>query len=304
MEEQLMVWIGLSAIGILTLIIILVSSFSSIGVGQIGLDYSSMFKSIDKATYGSGFYYIGLTHSFLKFPGVVQNIEFSNEAKANMGPIKSRTLDGLEVQLEISFQYRLMFERLHDMYMKYGKNYEKIFIYSAVDVLTDMTTKFTAYKFFYDRQLIGDSMRSQLALTFNTTCFAVVESLQLRTVDLPNEFEASIQETEVKKQDIEKAKAEEVKTQVECETRVKEAQFQMNVTINRAMGEVMTIQQNNLAEVQNTLVTQRQQTEAYYQLKAHLGLTNEQLLSYVKAKVIKDYPSSSNMIISLSKLND
>jgi len=304
MDDQLLIWIVLCGIGIVTLIFILFFSFSSIGVNEVGLDYSSLFKSIDSKTYGSGYYYIGITHSFLRFPSVVQNLEFSREPKANMGPIKSRTLDGLEVQLEISFQYRLMYEKLYEMYMKYGPHYEKIFVVTAVDVLTDMTTKFTAYKFFYDRQLIGDSMKKELSAAYNTNCFAVIEALQLRTVDLPDLFEESIQETEVKKQDIERAKAELNKVLVECETKVKEAEFQKNVTINRAMGEVSIIEQNNLADVQNTLITQLQQTEAYLVLKNTLGMTNTQLLEYIKAKMVKEYEHSNNIIISMTKFND
>jgi len=299
----MIVWLGLCGIGIFTLVIILIFSFSSIGVNEIGLDYSSMFQTIEKRPYGSGFYYIGITHSFLKFPSVVQNIEFSKEKKAHMGPIKSRTLDGLEVQLEISFQYRLKFEKLYEMYMKYGINYESVFIVTAVDILTDMTTKFTAYKFFYDRQSIGDLMKKELANTYNSSCYAIIEALQLRTVDLPDDFEESIQETEVKKQDIEKAKAEQIKVNVECETRVKEAEFQKNVTLNVAYGEALTIQQANYAEVQNVLITQRQQADAYLALKKNLGLNSTQLLEYIRAKLIKDYEHPHSMVISMNKFD-
>ena len=303
MDEQMVVWLSLCGIGMFTLIVILIFSFGSIGVNQIGLDYSSLFQSIEKRPCSSGYYYIGITHSFLKFPSVVQNIEFSKERKANMGPIRSRTLDGLEVQIEMSFQYRLKYERLYDMYMRYGPDYEKVFIVTAVDILTDMTTKFTAYKFFYDRQYIGDTMKKELANSFNTTCYSVIEALQLRTVDLPDQFEESIQETEVKKQDIEKAKAEENKVIVECETKVKEAEFQRNVTLNKALGDLVTIEQNNIAEVQNVRITQLQQADAYLALKIHMRLNTTQLLEYIKAKLIKDYEHSGNMIIGLNKFD-
>jgi hypothetical protein len=53
----------------------------------------------------SGLHFLGIGHSFIKFPINVQTIEFSKEASANQSPISSRTLDGLEVILEISFQY-------------------------------------------------------------------------------------------------------------------------------------------------------------------------------------------------------
>jgi hypothetical protein len=53
----------------------------------------------------NGLHFLGIGHSFIKFPRNVQTIEFSKEATANQPPISSRTSDGLEVILEISFQY-------------------------------------------------------------------------------------------------------------------------------------------------------------------------------------------------------
>ena len=37
----------------------------------------------------------------------------------------SRTADGLEVVLEISFQYRLMPDKLYSLYRKFGVDYTK-----------------------------------------------------------------------------------------------------------------------------------------------------------------------------------
>jgi hypothetical protein len=48
---------------------------------------------------------------------------------------------------------------------------------------------------------------------------------------LPSLFEESIQESEVRKQDIKKAEAELNKVKVEVDTRIKSAQFQKNVTV-------------------------------------------------------------------------
>jgi len=304
MKVQLIVWLALCGIGLFTLIIIIIFSFASIGIKEIGLNYSSLFQSIDKKTFSSGFYYIGITHSFLKFPSVVQNIEFSNEPQAHMSPVKSRTLDGLEVQLDVSFQYRLKFEELYNMYMKYGPTYEKVFVLTAINSLTDMTTKFNAYNFFYDRQSIGDTMKAELSKTFNITCHALIEALQLRTVSLPKEFELSIQQTEVKKQDIEKAKAERNKVMVECETRVKEAEFQKNVTINTALGEALRIQMNNKAEVERIIITQLQQADAYVALKQQMKLNTTELLEYIKTKLIKEYQAGNSMVINLDKFNE
>jgi hypothetical protein len=104
-------------------------------------------------------YILGIGHSFLKFPKNVQTIEFSKERNANRGPIESRTLDGLEVSLEISFQYVLQPENLFRLYSKFGPRYLIVFQNVAIDILTEEATKYTAYEFFWDRGRIKDDFQ-------------------------------------------------------------------------------------------------------------------------------------------------
>ncbi len=89
----------------------------------------------------------------------MQTIEFSKERSANRGPIESRTSDGLEVVIEISFQYVLQHENLYHLYNKYGSRYQIVFQNVAIDVLTEEATKYTAYEFFWDRGRIKDDFQ-------------------------------------------------------------------------------------------------------------------------------------------------
>jgi len=61
---------------------------------------------INPSPYTAGIFFLGIGHSFIKFPKTVQTLEFSKEKTANSAPLQSRTSDGLEVILEISFQYK------------------------------------------------------------------------------------------------------------------------------------------------------------------------------------------------------
>lgn len=109
--------------------------------------------------YQNGLHHIGFGHSFLKFPKTVQTIEFSKEKNANRGAIESRTLDGLEVSLEVSFQYLLQQDNLFKLYNLYGPLYPIVFQNVAIDVLTEEATKYTAYEFFWDRGRIKDDFQ-------------------------------------------------------------------------------------------------------------------------------------------------
>jgi hypothetical protein len=79
------------------------------------------------------------------------------------------------------------------------------------------------------------------------------------------------------------------KVKVEVDTKIKSADFQKTVTINLAEGEASAIIQQNNADVSSLKKVQDAQSEGYKQLKNNLGLKNSELLSYIKAKVIKTY---------------
>ena len=85
----------------------MILSFASLEVNEFGLDYSSITKTVSDRPWTGGLHFLKVGHSFLKFPKTVQTVEFSNTAPQSNGPaIKSRTQDGLEVVLEISFQFK------------------------------------------------------------------------------------------------------------------------------------------------------------------------------------------------------
>lgn len=219
----------------------------------------------------------------------MQTIEFSKEKNSNRGPIESRTSDGLEVVLEISFQYILQPDNLFTLYNTYGDKYDSVFQNIAINLLTEEATQYTAYNFFMDRGKIKDDFQFALDKSFSKLCYSNIQFLQLRSVDLPNLFEQSIQQSEVKKQDIQKAQAEQNKVRIEVDTRIKSAEYQKDVIINKAEGEAEAILKQNQANVESLKKVQYTQSIAYSQLKNTLLMSNEELFDFIKSKLVKNY---------------
>lgn len=280
------------AVACVTGIVLLILGFSSLEATEYGLDYSWLSKTISPHVMENGLYFIGIGHSFIKFPRNVQTVEFSKERNANRPAIESRTSDGLEVTLEISFQYVLQPEFLFSLYNRYGENFKQVIQNVAIDILTEEATGYTAYNFFMDRGKIKDDFQNALNKELNTTCFSNVQFMQLRSVDLPTKFEQAIQESEVKKQDIQKATAELNKVRIETDTLMKSAFIQKNVTINIAEGEASSIIKQNDADVESLRKYQDSQTEAYAKLKQKMEMSNKDLLGFIKAKLIGNYKGS------------
>jgi hypothetical protein len=114
-----------------------------------------------------------------------------------------------------------------------------------------------------DRGKIKEDFQLKLNEIFSKQCYSNIQFLQLRSVDLPTLFEGAIQESEVKKQDIQKAYAELNKVKVEVDTKMKTAEFQKNVTINLAEGEADALLKQNQANIDSLKQVQNTQTTAY-----------------------------------------
>lgn len=282
----------------ITGVVLLILGFSSLEATEYGLDYSWLSKTINPVVFTNGLYFIGIGHSFIKFPKNVQSVEFSKERNANRPAIESRTFDGLEVTIEISFQYLLQPENLFKLYTKYGDTFRQVIQNIAINILTQEATAYTAYNFFMDRAKIKDDFQNALNKELNATSFSNVQFLQLRSVDLPAKFEQAIQESEVKKQDIQKANAELNKMKIETDTLKKSAFIQKNVTINLAQGEAESILKQNDANIESLKKFQTSQTLAYTKLKNTLGMENPDLIGFIKSKLINNY-QGSDLAISI-----
>lgn len=170
-------------------------SYSSLDASEYGLDYSSITKTIAKDEFGSGYHFLGFGHSFIRYPSTVQNMEFSNEPNADRPPIQSRTEDGLLIQFRASFQYKLMPDKLYDLFMRYGEDYKSPCIKYAIETLNDASTKYDANEFFNSSQIITQNMMSQLNKTMDLNCYASIQFFQLQNIDIPDKYQAAIQET-------------------------------------------------------------------------------------------------------------
>lgn len=302
MSTGILVGIGWLVVGVIAIIVLIFTSFRTLEVNEIGLDYSGITKTVDKQLYTSGIHFLGVGHSFIKYPTTVQTFEFSKAKGSDAPNVRSRTKDGLEVELEISFQYLYISTQLYQLYMTYATENKTPCKKIAIDILTDVATQYIASQFFFDKEKISADMQKSLNTTFAQYCFATVDYFQLKSIDLPDKYEIAIQETEVKRQDIHKAEAEKSKMQIELETKIKQAEIASNININKAQGQASVLLQSNVATAESFYKIQFQQAQALAAVKNALKLTNAGLIQYLRAKILKEYPEDK-MIIGLDLID-
>eukprot|EP01016_Furgasonia_blochmanni_P020326 TRINITY_DN2267_c0_g1_i13.p2 TRINITY_DN2267_c0_g1~~TRINITY_DN2267_c0_g1_i13.p2 ORF type:complete len:206 (+),score=43.23 TRINITY_DN2267_c0_g1_i13:548-1165(+) len=182
--------------------------------------------------------------------------------------------------------------------MRFGPNYKHSYEMMATHELTEIATKYSAYEFFMDRQNITAAMQKALNDHFVKDCLSTIDFFQLRAVDLPKRFEEAIQMSEVKKQEIQRAYAEKNKTVVELETAKQVAELRKQITVNLAEGDAEALLTQNKADVDSFLIVQDSNSKSYGKLKKDLTMTTNDLLTFMKSKLLKDY-KGDDLVVSL-----
>ena len=155
-----------------------------------------------------------------KWKETLQTVEFTTDTT----PLSTLTSDGLPVTLEISFQYQLNQDTVYELYMDLGDNWPLIFNAVGQHILSEgnrafcdayhwrfqkkkksVATRFTANQFFSDQEGIGSVMKLTLNTEYSSKFYSTVSQFQLKSVSLPVDFEAAIQNTIVASQNIQQA---------------------------------------------------------------------------------------------------
>lgn len=283
---------------VITSILIFFMSFDTLEYQEMGLNYSWISETVQQKTFSSGRYYLGLGNHFLKFPQMVKSVFFLDDmSPTTQGPaLQSRTLDGLNVRLEVSFQYRLVFNDLYKLYSTLGLDYEQTLVRMAIEQLTTAATYHNAHNFFNNRTTIGQEMHKLLEEHFKSHAYSEVPFFQLRTVHLPDDFEAAIQDTQVKQQEIQIAVAEQSQNRVRYETKVLQAEQAVMVMRNQGEAEAQAILTANDAYCSQYKITQNLQSEALKKLMDAAKWKPKQLLEYLRIRAVREHSGDKTTI--------
>merc|ERR1740121_3204255 len=180
---------------------------------------------VDPEPFASGRYWISPFNHFVRFPAIVKTIQFSDSTMQSdlhsdeQGDklLRSRTKDGLDVFIELSFQ--------------------------------------------------------------------------LRSVGLPTDFEDAIQETEVMKQDVRVAQAEQSSTKVSLETQLMQAKRRTQVAASQAQAKAKSLMLANSADIAQYNIMQEKSADSYAGILEKLDSKEPDMLAYMETRVLRDHPS-------------
>jgi len=300
LRAALMLFAAVFVVGIAIL------GFGNVEITEFALNYSLLTRKVERKTYTSGRYWISPFNYFVKFPAIVRTVQFSDsQLQSDLAPdehgdvvLRSRTNDGLDVSIELSFQYQLNHSSIYNLYTELGPSpwFHNTFVRVAIDRLTEMATKYTANEFFIDRTEIGKAMEADLKTDFERRLHSTIFSFQLRSVGLPAEFEDAIQQTEVKKQDVQVARAEQNSTHVSLDTQLMQAKRRTKVKLNKGEAIAASTMLANAADITQYNSTQVKSADGYAGVIADLDGKEQDLLAYMETRVMREHASDKSTI--------
>eukprot|EP00929_Paragymnodinium_shiwhaense_P114324 TRINITY_DN82686_c0_g1_i1.p1 TRINITY_DN82686_c0_g1~~TRINITY_DN82686_c0_g1_i1.p1 ORF type:complete len:379 (-),score=70.60 TRINITY_DN82686_c0_g1_i1:47-1183(-) len=215
-------------------IVLLLMSVDQVEQNEYGLVFNWVTKTIGSDVYHGGTHFVGFWNAFVTFPATVQTIEFSTRVGLRTAEaLHTRTKEGLGLHLSIAFQYKLNPDEIPQLYALTNKMYESLFTRIARDQLLEAASEYEGPQYWLEREHIGEHMRrlvdSQLA-----SSHAALWSLQLLGIDLPDQYEDSITNTQVQQQMVKTRRNEQVAAGIRADTEVLRAQYAKQVQVVRA----------------------------------------------------------------------
>jgi len=247
-----------AGIGVCTfflLVFLIFTSMNTLEPTELGLKYDWWKETVednDGFAYSAGRSFF-LTAKFIKFPGVVQSIDFGSRSGSPPGAsfwgsrgghrpaIKSRTKDGLGIEIECAMQYELLPKKVLDLYNTFGTDFEDFFEKVATSIIMSESTLYSSSEFFANRTVIAPLIGDTLLKVFNKRLFANVPLFQLNSVVLPTQFEEAIHQTQMVTQQIAVVEFQRARQEVEWQTEVLKAEQQLEVKLNIARAEASSI---------------------------------------------------------------
>lgn len=280
--------------------IILVSlSFSSLHTVEYGLDFNAITMSVSNQTYTTaGLYFLGFGHSFIKYPRVIQTLEFT---PGHRGRLHTRTADGLPLTLGVSFQYRYLPGKLFDLYLAFKGEQEAVYVNTATAVISNVACNYSAYTFFNDKQGIANDIQNRLTDVFEAQLYAHVEAFQISQVELPAVFQDAIVTSISTKQEITRSLRYKENMQVTFATNLMVSKQELTQTIATARGAANARQQSAQGNAKQTEQTVAAEMFAFGNLTESLNLEPGAALDYVFWDLMQDdYAEPKEFLIGVN----
>jgi len=242
---------SICCIGVILTCILIPLSIQNVDYNQYGIAYNNYTCEAKMDVYDQGKYFVGLATTMFLYNRIAMTVEFTNNNR-----VGCLTFDGIQVVLDVTFQYQIIKGELLDIFFDWGmeSQIEDFLKNTARDSIRDTCATKTAQNFYEERGGIEQAMTAALISDVALAkTHIVIRALQLKNVELPVELKTAIEEKQRSEQDIDNALNERAGALINAKTKLETAKVEAETLIIVAEAEATAVLTE--AEEKSTSIT-------------------------------------------------
>jgi regulator of protease activity HflC (stomatin/prohibitin superfamily) len=272
---------------LITSIWVLAASFDKLESTEYGVQYNTHAKTLADAAKTGGLHIGPPGYEFIKFPSTFITEDLQDSICVSK--------DGLRVQFSVSYQYSIPREWLVPVVIIF-RNFEKwaeVVAAAANSAVQHTCSEFTITNFQNQRGIIQTSMEANLRLKFEGESGSGVDgvyaraiSLQLRNVELPEEYQQAVTEKQSANEDIALAQNQRTQETTKAQTQLLSATEEARKILDTAISDAELLLTEARLKAQETLFAFETQAKTIVNVKESLNLTSAGVLAYLQNELI------------------
>jgi len=269
-------------------------SFKKLEENQFGLLYDVWRKDLDDEAQSGGLFSGPPGFKFVKFPSTFVTIELNDRYCVSR--------DGLIVGFSVTFQYQMIAENMFpavERYRDFGK-WDMVVYEAGLSAVHHSCSDFFISNFQNKRGEIQAVMEDNLRVKLegNSTqgtegVYAMAISLQLRNIQLPEEYSNAVKDKQSAEEDIALAQNQRQQETTRAGTDLLKAKEEARKILDTANNDVEILLTEARLSAEETTFAFAQEAQTIVDVKEALGLSTDGVLAYLANGLLADIDNLS-----------
>lgn len=267
-------------------------SLKRVSTTEYGISYTKYSKQLADAAKSGGLFSGPPGFQFIKFPSLYITAELPTSTCV--------AKDGLRVKYDVTFQYQMPEKWLLPAILKY-KDFEgwaKVVEFAGNSAVQHACSLFNISNFQNKRGVIQARMEELLDLklagvdgTGSDGVFASAVSLQLKNVDLPDEYTNAVSEKQQAEEGIDLARNQRLQETTKASTELLSAREEAKKINNTAVTEAELLLTEATLKAEEINFSYQTEAEVLISVRESLNLTSEGVLAYMSNRLYAAIPT-------------
>jgi regulator of protease activity HflC (stomatin/prohibitin superfamily) len=208
------------------------------------------------------------------------------------------------VSFSFNYQLKQTYEDISGLYLNFGDADSVDVLYQRIakNVVRTVAGNFPASQFFINKENIRLAMFAALKTDLSAQS-GNLQAFNLLDVTVPKALQAAISAQQNAQQDVIKAQNELLTAGINAESRVRSNASVAQLIVSGAVVSAQQLQQAVIASIESLQARYEAESTSYKALQTSLGLTPQQLLSYVWLDAQNDANNKGNTISSIVRVD-